>query len=370
MKIAQSSEAPRPTLLLLIPHLRGGGAEQVMRLLAQQLPARKYNLHLASVTESRIESPVLPGRVPVTNLGENRVRSSAIPILRLVWRLRPAVILSGMAHLNFLLLLLRPLFPRGTKLLVRQNATISLTVASHALPRYTPLLYRLLYRRADRVICQSKAMARDLIEVTGIPAELVAVLPNPVDVEGIRAGRKNPIPWDGPGPHLLAVGRLSREKGFDLLVRALFMVRGLYPTASLTILGAGREEQALKLECRMLGLEDAVVFPGYVESPYAYFPGADLFVLSSRYEGMPNALLEAAAAGLPIVAFPASGGIVDFLRDRPQTWITERHSAPALAASISKALLILAREKRMQGEIPRFPGPANPTPPAVSTSTL
>ena len=91
------------------------------------------------------------------------------------------------------------------------------------------------------------------------------------------------------------------------------MVRERFPDVKLILVGAGREEQALKSLCRQLGMEDAVGFAGHVDPPYAFFARTTLFVLPSRHEGMPNALLEAAAAGLPIVATPASGGVVDLL---------------------------------------------------------
>ncbi|HEX8713176.1 MAG TPA: glycosyltransferase [Terracidiphilus sp.] len=370
MGLTETTGLHRPRVLLLIPHLRGGGAEQVTRLLARGLSSEKYDIHLAVVTDQFIRCGSVPPHVKAQALGAGRVRSSALKILRLVWQIRPAIILSGMAHLNFLVLLLRPFFPRDTRVLVRQNATVSLTLASGALPVYTRVLYRILYRHADRVICQSSAMARDLAYATGTRQDIIAVLPNPVDIEGIHAGRARPIRWAGPGPHLLAVGRLSREKGYDLLLRALFLVREHFPSASLTIAGAGPEEEPLKADCRMLALENAVRFAGYVDAPYSLFPGTDLFVLSSRYEGMPNALLEAAAAGLPIVAFPASGGVVDFLQTRPQTWLAERISAQALAASIVQALLALRHQERSRGDHSVFQRTADPVPAAISTSTL
>jgi glycosyltransferase involved in cell wall biosynthesis len=360
MALADTTAAHRPKVLLLIPHLRGGGAEQVTRLLARGLSAEKYEVHVGLVTEPFVRSGVFPEHVQVTALGAGRVRASALKLLRLVWQVRPAVILSGMAHLNFLVLMLRPLFPSGTWVLVRQNATISLTLASAVLPVYTRALYRMLYRQADRVICQSSAMARDLTYATGTRADRIAVLPNPVDSEGIREGRVRAIRWAGPGPHLLAVGRLSPEKGFDLLVRAVSIVRDYFPDASLTIAGAGPEQEALQEDCVRLGLEKAVSFAGYLDSPYPLFPGADLFVLSSRYEGMPNALVEAAAAGLPIVAFPASGGVVDFLGSRPQTWIAERISAQALATCMVEALLALRHQKQCRGGVAPVPRAVSP----------
>jgi glycosyltransferase involved in cell wall biosynthesis len=228
--------------------------------------------------------------------------------------------------------------------LVRQNGSIS---PSAGLSVYTRLLYRLLYRHANRVICQTRAMARELTRELGIVEERLAVLPNPVDVEAIRTtAEKTPGPWTGPGPHLLAVGRLSREKGFDLLLQALSTVRERFPHADLVIAGSGSEEAALKAQCRELGIEATVRFAGYVDCPAAYFPGATLYVLSSRHEGLPNALLEAAAGGLPIVALPASQGLVELLGGRPGAWLAAEISSKALAASLRAALEVLQPGER------------------------
>ena len=121
-------------------------------------------------------------------LDASRVRAGAVRLVRLVRRLRPDVILSGMAHLGFVVLLRRLFFPSSTRVLVRQNLTISAALAHGGLPRYTRLLYRLLYRNADRVICQSRAMAADMAGLVQIGPEQIAVLPKPVDLDGIREG--------------------------------------------------------------------------------------------------------------------------------------------------------------------------------------
>jgi glycosyltransferase involved in cell wall biosynthesis len=159
----------RPRVLLLIPHLGGGGAERVTALLARNLPAEKYELHLGLITQAETGGESLPVSVHVHALGVRRVRAGAFPLLRLIRRLKPELIVSGMFHLNFLVLLLRPFFPRGTRILVRQNGTISASLAFDRLPGYTRLLYRLLYRRADWVICQTQSMAVDLARELGVP---------------------------------------------------------------------------------------------------------------------------------------------------------------------------------------------------------
>ena len=330
--------ALRTKILLLIPHLGGGGAEQVIALLMRGLPQDKYEVHVGLVTAADAGATAVPPWVTLHALGAGRARAKAFPLLRLVWRLRPRIILSGAAHVNFIALLLRPFFPPKTCVLVRQNATVSSVLASGGVPGYTRWLYRLLYGWADGVICQSRPMAQDLAREAGIGGERIAVLPNPVDLKGIRAAQNSPSMWSGNGPHLLAVGRLEREKGFDLLLQAFAVVRRQFAGADLTIAGAGREDAALKALCGSLGLGDAVRFAGHIDNPYALFQGATLFVLPSRYEGMPNALLEAAAAGLPLVATQASGGVTDLLRGQPGAWLTPDISSEALAHTLVKAL--------------------------------
>jgi len=327
----------RTRILLLTPSIGGGGAQHVMKLVARGM-SRKFEVHLVLVRAGDAGDGAVPPGVTVHALGARRARAATLRLLLLVWRLRPDVILSSAPEISFLALLLRPFFPARTRVLVRQNGTVSAGLAHGGVPRYTRLLYRLLYRRADRVICQSRAMAEDLARETGVPNEQIVVLPNPVDLEGILAARDAPSEWNGPGPHLLAVGRLSREKGFDLLIEALAALRKRFPAADLILVGSGHEEMALKQLCRALELDTAVRFAEQVDPPYAFFKGATLFVLPSRHEGMPNALLEAAAAGLPLVSTPASGGVVDLLTGRPGAWLATDVSVSALTSAMEKAL--------------------------------
>lgn len=350
----------RATILLLIPHLGGGGTERVAALLAERLDPQKYRVHLGLVTANSSEGVALPHHVSVHALGARRARYSIVRIWRLVRRVRPDVLLSGMAHLNLAVLLLRPLFPRRTRVLVRQNGAPRAGDAGVL----SLLLYRWLYRRADAVICQSNVMADEMARMARWTTNL-HVLPNPVDLETIRMRTQGSgSQWHGSGPHLLAVGRLAPEKGFDLLLRATALLRFELPAANLAILGAGREEDRLRALARKLALETSVWFAGHVPEPEAWYPGATVFVLSSLREGMPNALLEAAAAGLPIVATPANGGLRDLLTDKEGVWLAEDISAAALERAIACALTALTpgarfqhpwiEEFRIERAIPRF----------------
>ncbi|MGO9436549.1 MAG: glycosyltransferase [Terracidiphilus sp.] len=327
------------TVLLVIPHLGGGGAERVTELLARHLSQERFEIHLGLVTQASIQSAAWPENVVVHALGARRVRDAALRLVVLIRRLRPVVVFSGIAHLNLLVLLLRPFFPRRTQILVRQNGPVSSTLSGPGSGGVLRRLHRVLYRSSDGIICQTKTMAEELSEFTGVPLKTLAVLPNPIDIDAIRSSLHDGADeWNGSGPHLLAIGRLSREKGFDLLLNALDKLKVRFRDADLAIAGAGREGTALGIQCGKLGLDRSVRLLGHVENPAIYFAGASLLVLSSRFEGMPNALLEAAAGGLPIVALPASGGLVELLHGRPGIWLAREISAEALAESLTAAL--------------------------------
>jgi glycosyltransferase involved in cell wall biosynthesis len=320
----------RPTILLVIPHLGGGGAEGVVAHLAGGLNPERFNVHLGLVTQRNSAGFAIPAWVTVHGIGARRVRTGWWALLRLVWRLRPEVILSGMAHLNVLLLMLRPLFPRKTRVLIRQNGC---PLAGDSISAY-----RKHYPKADAVVCQTAAMAVELGRLAGVSRNL-RVLPNPVDVDAIRTvAASAPSLWNGPGPHLLAIGRLAPEKGFDLLLQAFAQVRERFPSADLTILGEGRERQALEMLAWLLGVRSAVRFAGQIEQPATWFPEATAFVLSSRHESLPNVVLEAAAAGLPIVATGASQGLLDLLRGDPGVWLATDTSAEAISKALGYAL--------------------------------
>lgn len=335
-------------LLLLIPHLGGGGAERVIAQLARHLDPSRFTVHLGLIAQDFPGAESLPAAVKVHRLECKRVRWAAPSLLRIVRAIQPDVILSGMAHLNFLILLLRPFMPRRTRILVRQNTTASAS-ATGLLIRAA---YRYLYPRADGIVCQSQAMADDLVEGFGILRNKLVVLANPIDIPHEFANSSEssdhwpPDSW----PCLLVVGRLSPEKGIDLLLKAMPKIVEKFPRTHAVILGNGPEADSLQRLAGELGLINAMTLAGHRDDVSAAFAGATLFVQPSRYEGMSNALLEAAAAGLPIFATPASQGICDLLKDAPATWVAPAITTDSIAETILQALTVL----RSNGAQPRL----------------
>jgi glycosyltransferase involved in cell wall biosynthesis len=163
---------------------------------------------------------------------------------------------------------------------------------------------------------------------------------NPVRFDHIwrQSNAGNPFAAAGPGPHVLAAGQLMPKKGFDRLIAAVPNLRVRYPDAQVWIIGEGRERPHLEAQIASLGLHERVHLPGVTGNPYCWMRHADLFVLSSRHEGTPNALLEAIACECPVVTLDHPGGTREVLEqlklshriiDDLQPWSPEWFERPA-----------------------------------------
>jgi glycosyltransferase involved in cell wall biosynthesis len=324
-------------VLLLIPHLGGGGSERVIETLARSLNPTKYEVHLALVTASQRDARLFPPTVSIHELRSPRVRRSALRLLKLIWHLKPNLILSGISHLNLLVLALRPLLPQSTRLVVRQNGALQAALDSHS-RLLARRVYSITYRRADRVICQTESMAHELHRGLAVAPSRLLVLPNPTDIRYIRAASDLNPKQDTTSATLLCIGRLVPEKGFDILLDAFASLSPPFRSTRLIIVGSGPELPRLQAQAEALGVIRRVHFAGHVPDPVVSFPHASVFVLSSRTEGLPNALLEAAAAGLPIVATPAFCGASHLLADREGVWLAAEISPDALRSALQAAL--------------------------------
>ena len=292
-------------VLFIVPAFTkgAGGAERVISTVLRHLDRSGLEYHLATVQSGTEFLKDVPEDIIIHKLGVSRMRYAVPRMVGLIRRLKPATVVSTVVYANVLLILARPFLPRNTRVIIREATTPSAFLKHEASqPALWKFFYRCIYPRADRIICLTDSMRREFHDRFHISAEKLVRIYNPVDETSVRDCARGTNPYTGDGPNIIAAGRLRREKGFDLLIDALLLVRRRIPGAQVTILGEGPEEPALRKQVAELGLDSAVHFAGFQQNPWTYFAHADLFVLPSRLEGMPNALLEALALGTPVVA--------------------------------------------------------------------
>ncbi len=179
-------------------------------------------------------------------------------------------------------------------------------------------------------------MRDDLTGPLAFPADRIRLIPNPVDVAGVRAQAALPVRSSTGDQRLrlVAVGRLAPQKGFDLLVDAIAeLPRG---SCRLDIIGEGPLRASLAAQIARLGLQESITLVGFQANPYSLMRRADALVLSSRYEGLPNVVLESLACGTPVIGTPCPGGIREIARRVGGVTIAASVSAPALAAAIDR----------------------------------
>ena len=334
----------RRHVLFLIPSLFAGGSERVLLTLLRHIDRDAFRLTLAVVDlRNAAFLHELAGDVELVDLKSTRVRYALPKIIRLIWKQRPQVVFSTLGHLNLALAVIRPLLPGATRFVARESCFVSELIRHDVLPQVWRWAYRRFYRRFDVVVCQSTAMRDDLVENYLLPVAQTVVVDNPVDVAYLRRMAALPVATgfekakaqQGTDPiHLLAVGRLVEQKGFDILIEAL--ARCQNPCFRLTLIGEGVLRDELEAQARRQGVAAQLRFVGLQRNPYPFFAQADVYVLSSRFEGFPNTVLEALACGTPVIATPALGGIRDFLRGVEGCEVADSVSSEALATAICR----------------------------------
>jgi glycosyltransferase involved in cell wall biosynthesis len=309
----------RSVVTFVLPSFAAGGAERVTLTLLTALDRQRFAPELIVFDADGPLAEFVPRDVPLHALGRTRLRYALPALIRHLRRSAPAVIVSTLGYVNLALAAARPILPCGSRLVIREANLPSLSLQAQPHQRLFRSAYWLLYPLADRVIASSRRMANELENRFRVSHERLSVLPNPVDVEGIRQRIQNIRRAAGNGPRFVAAGSLTGQKGFDRLIATM---PKLAPNVRLVILGNGPERVPLESLAERLGVARRITFAGFQSNPWEWYAGADAFIMPSRWEGMPNAALEALACGTPVIATPESGGLAEVAAVAPDGGVT------------------------------------------------
>lgn len=324
---------------IFVPSLGGGGAERVMADLANELARRGHRVDLVL---NKVSGPYLAEvnqDVRIVDLNRKRVIASLIPLSAYLRRERPDAMISVLTHSNIVAIMARAIARVKTRLVVSERSI---------LPRFGKdwtqsvmnVLMKVFYPHADSIVAVSKGIAADLVEMLSPKARVVAI-PNPVDIEAItrHSAERPDHPWfaAGDAPVLVAAGRLTEAKDYPNLIAAVGILRHDRPVR-LVILGEGELRAELENRIAEAGLQDCVELVGFQKNPFKWMAAASVYVMSSKFEGFPNSLIQAMASGVPVVSTDCRTGPSEILEGGRWGRLVPVGDPPALATAIRATL--------------------------------
>jgi glycosyltransferase involved in cell wall biosynthesis len=327
-------------VVFVLPSLEVGGAERFAITLLKNLDRDLFRLSLVLLDSTSYPlSQEVPQDVSVYMLGFRRMRHALFRLILLLRKLQPDSVFSLQGHISLPLVVFRKFLPRKSLLVAHEASVVSYNIANGSNKRFWWLLYRVAYKNFNFIVSKSKMMRQDLIQNYGIRENQIITIFNPVDITELQLKALDPlIPGlaDYTDYNIVAVGRLEPEKNYSLLLQAFAEISDV--SCHLTLIGDGSLRYELEQLAKRLKIFDKVTFVGYKPNPYPYMKSADMLVLSSKFEGMPNVVLEALACGTPVAATPAPGGVFDIAKLAGGVNIATDHSATALAKAIKDVL--------------------------------
>lgn len=334
-------------IAVLISFSGAGGVERMVMNLVRQFVSMGVQVDLLLIRASSPHLAEMPAGVNQLPLKAQHTSTAVREIADYLRAHRPAVMLVAKDRAGRAALKARRKAGVNTAIVIRLGTNLSTALAGKpALVRWArtgPM--RGLYAQADAVIAVSEGVRQDTLEITGMDPARVLVVRNPVVTgqmqEASRASVEHPWLQDPPSdrniPVLIAAGRLSRQKGFDDLLSAFALIRKNRPLR-LIILGEGDDRSKLQQQIEQLKVSGAVSMPGFQKNLYAWIAKADVFVLSSRWEGSPNVLTEALALGIPCVSTRCPSGPDETLQEGKYGPLVDVGDIRALAAAIESVL--------------------------------
>jgi glycosyltransferase involved in cell wall biosynthesis len=332
-----------PRLAVLISFSGEGGVERMVLNLVDGFAARGIAVDLLAIRADSAHLGALPPGVRLIDLGVRHSGLAVWPLARYLRREKPDALLAAKDRAIRAAVTARRLAGSGVRIVGRLGTNLSAALEGRSgfarWLRVAPM--RLLYRAVERVVCVSEGVLEDTARLTGLPRARLQVIRNPVVTPRLAELAAEPVdhPWfaDRSLPLVLGAGRLTEQKDFPTLVRAFARLRREQP-ARLVILGEGRHRARLEALATELGVAADLALPGFTPNPYAWMARADLFVLSSAWEGSPNVLTEALALGTPSVATDCPSGPREVLEGGRFGPLVAVGDADALAAAMARTL--------------------------------
>lgn len=342
----------RKKIAFVLPNLLAGGTQRVIINLANEMNHEKYEIFLVvinksnavygnkSYKEKKFIDLVDREKVKYINLNQKGVKWSTFKLRKTLKQIKPDIVFSSLSYVNLYIAFIKPFLPSKIVYIARESNTLSVKHYHLNAPKYLNRLYRMFYPKFDKIICQSNDMYVDLVDNFSISKEKLIIINNPIDVNKTELKVDNPIKFDPNYKHIVCVGHLSYQKGHDFLVESLAKIKLENWNCHFIGRDSGMKEKIDLFIEKNPKIADKIFIHGFQSNPFNYLANADVFVLSSRFEGFPNVLLEAGALGIPLVAFDNPGGMAEIINDEKIGLLAKSNDSDDLAKKIESALKI------------------------------
>jgi len=367
LQIPPKAKSPgdKLSLMVVIPTMGAGGMERCAEVLLKNFNRETFELELIQIFDrkpfyhipeditvyilERYRQPQVSGAI-AHSFPEMQSRYSdelawleatAYKLALLIRRRQPDIILAQDFYASAIVLIAKQYLPEQFKIIGSLHNQYShfLQTVEHG-DLYAAMIRR-YFNQADRIIAVSQGIAQDLSENFGVRPELIAVIPNPVDLDQIRTLAEEPITehcWFSEElPICLFVGRLSAQKGVEYLLQAMALARPLKKFRCV-IIGDGEKRSELEALVKQLKLTEDIAFLGRQSNPFKFMHRATCFVLPSIVEGLPYVIPEAMACGCPIIATDCAPGVRELLGESQRGLLVPPKDPTTLAEAMLKIL--------------------------------
>jgi glycosyltransferase involved in cell wall biosynthesis len=313
------TKSPKLHIGLLFSNFHSGGIQRVMLNLASGLIKLGWSVDLLLVEAIGPLKEDIPAGCKLYDFQEKHVSRAMFKLVSYLLTDNPNVVLSSQTHINIVMIFARMLSKWKGRLIISEHIALDFAASNphHWVDRFFPFLASIFYRQADKILLVSTDTARHFIDATHLPDNLIKVIYNPIVTENLLILSKYPNDhtWftNQDFPVVLSAGRLTQQKDFDTLLRAFSLVMVKIPSVKLILLGEGEELTHLEQLSQKLGIQDSIEFIGFTNNPFSYMANSSVFVLSSRWEGFGNVLVEAMACGCPVISTDCPSGPSEIL---------------------------------------------------------
>ena len=326
-------------IAFFLPKMATGGAERMRIALAASFLAKGHEVDFVfQQATGELISQIPPGAA-VIDLGSIRARNSLIPLLKYLRYKRPDALISSFFEQNVVAALASLLAGSRKRTFITQHNNFS-SETSSSLLRFRAAVYRIAIGLTARTIAVSEGVARDLVNVAHCDPARLKVVYNPacpLNHSELSNGLVEQEFASQPHPLVISVGRLTHQKGFDILLEAFALARR-ERELRLAVIGVGEDEGKLRQLAKELDIENCILWLGFKPNPLAYISKSNIFVMSSRYEGFGNVLVEALACGVPVVSTDCPSGPSEILKAGEFGRLVAVDDAKALADAILETL--------------------------------